>query len=655
MTTGVPSKIQRSRSEPVRIAYEGKQGPSDILNGERGTFEEVHSGPLGKRLYFGDNLRGLRTLLSDPGVKGKVTLVYIDPPFATQGTFLSRKQKKAYDDHLSGAGYVEYLRERLILLRELLSDKGSIYLHLDENMVFEMKLVMDEVFGCSNYRNIIVRKKCNPKNYTRKAYGNTADFILFYTRTEKYVWNRPVEPLSEESTKEYHYTEPETGRRYMKVPIHAPGTRNGSTGGLWRGMLPPPGKHWQYTPKTLDEMDARGEIFWSKNGNPRRKIYLDEHSGVGIQDIWLDFRDAHNQNIKITGYPTEKNPDLLRRIIGASSNPGDMLLDCFAGSGTTLAVADEMQRNWIGMDNSSEALSTILKRFELGLLPMGDYVKKGKKKKERTAQQPTLFDTLDEKTSSLTTVETVQHNPITDFAIFVDKATPSEVLSIITRWKRNNNYYPLQQTKALSGISEPPNFANICYQLHTQDKKLAKVIDSVGPCALARQHAGFDFLVDAIIGQQLSKNAADSIILRFRKLFPSGRAMPRKFLSLSREEVLSTGISKRKCDYIRDLAQKVDSKQLNLSQLQEENDAAVRRTLKNVKGISDWTADMYLLFGLARLDVFPAHDLALRKVMSTVYGLDVNDLEAAKKISEKWKPYRSVGSWYLYKFGNMRA
>jgi len=655
MTTGVPSKIQRSRSEPVRIAYEGKQGPSDILNGERGTFEEVHSGPLGKRLYFGDNLRGLRTLLSDPDVKGKVTLVYIDPPFATQGTFLSRKQKKAYDDHLSGAGYVEYLRERLILLRELLSDKGSIYLHLDENMVFEMKLVMDEVFGCSNYRNIIVRKKCNPKNYTRKAYGNTADFILFYTRTEKYVWNRPVEPLSEESTKEYHYTEPETGRRYMKVPIHAPGTRNGSTGGLWRGMLPPPGKHWQYTPMTLDEMDARGEIFWSKNGNPRRKIYLDKHTGVGIQDIWLDSRDAHNQNIKITGYPTEKNPDLLRRIIGASSNPGDMVLDCFAGSGTTLAVADEMQRNWIGMDNSSEALSTILKRFELGLLPMGDYVTKGKKKKERTAEQPTLFDTLDENTSLLTTVETTQHNPITDFAILVDKATPSEVLSIITRWKRNNNHYPLQQTKALSGISEPANFANICYQLHSQDKKLAKIIDSVGPCALVRQHAGFDFLVDAIIGQQLSKNAADTIILRFRKLFPSGRAMLRKFLSLSREEVLSTGISKRKCDYIRDLAQKVDSKELNLSQLQEENDAAVRRTLKNVKGIGDWTVDMYLLFGLARLDVFPAHDLALRKVMSTVYELDVNDLEAAKKISEKWKPYRSVGSWYLYKFGNMRA
>jgi adenine-specific DNA-methyltransferase len=91
----------------------------------------------------------------------------------------------------------------------------------------------------------------------------------------------------------------------------------------------------------------------------------------------MDFRDAHNQNIRITGYPTEKNPNLLRRIIGASSNPGDLVLDCFAGSGTTLATANDMQRNWIGVDSSPEALKTILARFENGLSPMGDYVKKG--------------------------------------------------------------------------------------------------------------------------------------------------------------------------------------------------------------------------------------------------------------------------------------
>jgi adenine-specific DNA-methyltransferase len=306
-------------------------------------------------------------------------------------------------------------------------------------MVFEMKLVMDEVFGSSCYRNLIVRKKCNPKNYTRKTYGNIADYILFYSKTDQYIWNRPVEPLSDESLKEYHYTESETGRRYMKVPVHAPGPRNGATGGTWRGMLPPPGKHWQYIPTTLDEMDARGEIFWSKNGNPRRKVYLDGHSGVGVQDIWLDFKDAHNQNIKITGYPTEKNPDLLCRIIGASSNPGDLVLDCYAGSGTTLAVGNEMQRNWIGIDNSLEALSAMLKRFQQGLLPMGDYVQECKVKKQSVFQQSTLFDTLCENTSSLASLRSAVHKPINDFTIFVERGESSEALSIIRTWQQGKN------------------------------------------------------------------------------------------------------------------------------------------------------------------------------------------------------------------------
>src|SRR5437763_14599679 len=106
-------------------------------------------------------------------------------------------------------------------------------------------------------------------------------------------------------------------------------------------MLPPPGKHWQFTPEKLEEMDRRGKIYWSPNGNPRRKIFLDESKGIPVQDLWLNYRDAHNQNIKITGYPTEKNPDILRRIIEASSDPGDLVLDCFAGSGTTLSVASE--------------------------------------------------------------------------------------------------------------------------------------------------------------------------------------------------------------------------------------------------------------------------------------------------------------------------
>ena len=139
-------------------------------------------------------------------------------------------------------------------------------------------------------------------------------------------------------------------------------------------MDPPPGKHWQYTPEKLDEMDARGEIYWSSNGNPRRKVYFDNSPGLAVQDIWTDFRDSVNQNDLITGYPTEKNPDILRRIIKASSDPGDFVLDVFCGSGTTLGVAEELNRNWIGVDSSKEAINACIKRFTNGLDAMGDFV-----------------------------------------------------------------------------------------------------------------------------------------------------------------------------------------------------------------------------------------------------------------------------------------
>ena len=316
-------------------------------------------------------------------------------------------------------------------------------------MVFQIKLVMDEVFGTANYRNTIIRKKCNPKNYTRKAYGNVADFILFYTKTDQYTWHRPVEPLTEQSAREYRYVEPETGRHYMKVPVHAPGKRNGASGEAWRGKLPPPGKHWQYTPQKLDAMDARGEIFWSESGNPRRKVYLDEHPGAGIQDIWLDFRDAHNQNIEITGYPTEKNPGLLRRIIEASSNPGDLVLDCYAGSGTTMAVADNLQRRWIGVDRSAEAISTIFERFERGLRPMGDYVARPIQSIP-TDNQPSLFDSLDGIPSPAPSDSRHVHPPITDFSIYVETGAQSVMLPLVDSWITRSRGTPPEQVLAVS-------------------------------------------------------------------------------------------------------------------------------------------------------------------------------------------------------------
>jgi adenine-specific DNA-methyltransferase len=431
MATGIPkakgqildksaksdSALEHVPSIDIKLSYEGKASELTILNTPPADLErdvgEGKSGNAPNRLYFGENLAVLAALALDPAVRGQVRVVYIDPPYATKSVFQSRQQADAYSDLLEGAHYIEFLRARLILLRELLANDGSIYVHLDDNMAFHAKAIMDEVFGRSNFRNWITRKKCNPKNYTRKTFGNVSDYILFYTKTSEYVWHRPVEEwTAQRAEKEYQYTEDKTGRIFKKVPIHAPGVRNGETGKSWRGIMPPPGKHWQYKPSTLDEMDARGEIYWSPTGNPRRKIFLDESKGIPVQDIWLDFKDAHNQNIHITGYPTEKNPALLRQIIGASSDEGDLVLDCFAGSGTTLEVAHQMDRRWIGIDNSPEAIRVMQQRFARGLEPMGDFVNT---KKNLIESEPDLFGASDQKSE---TKFARTHTAITDFEMW---------------------------------------------------------------------------------------------------------------------------------------------------------------------------------------------------------------------------------------------
>lgn len=393
----------------MSLSYEGKQSIDDILSTKRANLCSIWNGEKSQnlmRLYFGDNFPILASLIDDRTIKNKVRLVYIDPPFATNSVFQSRAQNDAYSDILTGTKYIEFLRKRLILIREILAEDGSIYVHLDENMAFHIKIILDEIFGKANFRNWITRKKCNPKNYTRKTYGNISDYILFYSKTDKYIWNRPYEPWElERINKEYQYMDKDTGRRYKKVPIHAPGIRNGETGKPWRGVSPPPGKHWQYIPSKLDELDAKGEIYWSPNGNPRRKIFFEDSKGIPVQDIWLDFMDAHNQNVKITGYPTEKNPNMLTRIIESSSNPGDLILDCFSGSGTTLSVASLLDRNWIGIDNSKEAIVSTLRRFVNGVDRMGDFVSESNNKIEKS-NVLTLFD------CSIETSKSAPYNPL---------------------------------------------------------------------------------------------------------------------------------------------------------------------------------------------------------------------------------------------------
>lgn len=373
----LPGVISEARSK-VHLAYENKVDERVILSktpADTVSLWKPNMNTRDNRLYYGDNAGILTMLMYDLSVKEKVDLIYIDPPFATNSVFKSRSRRDAYEDLQTGGRYIEFLRTRLIMLRELLSEQGSIYVHLDKNMIFHIKIVMDEVFGSANFRAFITRRKSNPKNYTRNTYGNVSDYILFYTKSDNYIWNRSYRAWApDRAEQEYPYVEENTGRRFKKVPIHAPGERNGDTGKPWRGMNPPRGKHWQYRRSTLDEMDARGEIYWSQNGNPRRKVYFDESKGVPVQDIWMDVKDPHNQNIRITGYPTEKPFQLLERIICASSNADSLVLDCFSGSGTTLDVASTTGRRWIGIDKSAEAIQTTLRRFRDGLQPMGDYV-----------------------------------------------------------------------------------------------------------------------------------------------------------------------------------------------------------------------------------------------------------------------------------------
>lgn len=321
-------------------------------------------------LIQNDNLQGLHYLL-DNGYAGKIDLVYIDPPFATGGNFTitdgrastisnSKKGKVAYTDVLQGSDFIEFLRERLILIKELLSDKGSIYLHIDYKIGHYVKVMMDEVFGIDNFRNDITRIKCNPKNFDRIGYGNIKDMILFYTKTSTPIWNEPRQPYTQQDIETLFAKVDKNGRRYTTVPIHAPGeTDNGESAQPFKGIFPPKGRHWRTDVATLEKWDAEGLIEWSENGNPRKKIYADEREGKRVQDIW-EFKDP-----MYPVYPTEKNSDLLELIIKTSSNPDSIVMDCFAGSGTTLKAAQKLGRTWIGIDQSELAIKTIREKLRI--------------------------------------------------------------------------------------------------------------------------------------------------------------------------------------------------------------------------------------------------------------------------------------------------
>lgn len=353
----------------MEFNYEGKQ-PRELILERALKHTPISIDSASPLLLKANNFDGLATLLVS-GLKGKIDLVYIDPPFNTKQDFtigegrvstVSRGAKAhvAYSDNMTMQEYIEFMRERLIIIHELLSEKGSIYVHIDVKTGHYLKIILDEVFGYENFKNDISRIKSNPKNFHRKAYGNQRDMLLFYSKNaSKNIFNNITTELSTADKERMFKKIAPDGRRYNTVPVHAPGESGGVTGGLWRDMMPPEGRHWRTDPSKLDSLDEQGLIEWSKNGVPRIKKYADEHTGKKIQDVWGSYIDP-----AYPLYPTEKNLKMLELIVAQSSAPNSIILDCFAGSGSTLLAASNLHRQWIGIDQSEFSIQVIRKRFK---------------------------------------------------------------------------------------------------------------------------------------------------------------------------------------------------------------------------------------------------------------------------------------------------
>ena len=354
----------------IRLDFDGRLPRDDILQ-KAHTLALNHPYTIpaeGNIIIHSENFLALSLLLRD--YSGKIDLVYTDPPFNTMQDFYisesransvsASKSRKAYADKMPPEKYLAFLRERLILIHELLSERGSIYLHIDCKTGHYIKIILDEIFGAGNFLNDIARVKSNPKNFRRKAWGNQRDMILFYAKNSGLnIWNDITSPLNaSEVSRLFPKTDAE-GRRYTTIPLHAPGeTRGGVTGQAWRNIPVPPGRHWRTDPAEFDRLDAQGLIEWSSSGNPRIIKYADKHKGAKIQDVWT-YKDPQSP-----AYPTEKNHDMLRLIVAQSSLPESIVLDPFAGSGASLLCAGELGRTFIGIDQSEEAVRVMRVRLE---------------------------------------------------------------------------------------------------------------------------------------------------------------------------------------------------------------------------------------------------------------------------------------------------
>ena len=336
------------------------------------------------KLIWGDNkliLSSLKNghLRAEIEAQGGLKLIYIDPPFDVGADFAmnisigddsfskrpSILEEIAYRDTWGkGAdSFIAMIYERLSLMRDLLAEDGSIYVHCDWRVNAYLRLVLDEVFGKENFRNEIVWRRSYSHNDGNK-FGVITDTIFWFSKSPNWLYNKIFIPRTEDETvQEYPYLDEVTGKRYKSVSMNAAGQGEPRIFGIQGLLSPPKGRHWIWTQDRIDKALTEGVIFFSSNGVPRYKQFASDIEGKQTQNLWSDFMAVSSQANELLGYPTQKPEALLERIIKASSNEGDLVADFFCGSGTTAAVAEKLGRKWIASDLGKFAIHTTRKRL----------------------------------------------------------------------------------------------------------------------------------------------------------------------------------------------------------------------------------------------------------------------------------------------------
>jgi site-specific DNA-methyltransferase (adenine-specific) len=356
------------------------------------------------QLYYGDNLEVLRDYIKDESVD----LIYLDPPFnsrqdynvlfkekdgsksssqimAFEDTWEWNTESKGMYEELVGRGdkvsdvmrafhtfihgsdmmaYLAMMAPRLIGLHRVLKVTGSIYLHCDPTASHYLKLLMDAIFGASNFRNEVVWQRTNAHN-TAKQYGRVHDVLLFYTKGDAYTWNSITTPFGKAQLK--RYKEGEDGRPCTGQDLTASRPNSSSGKWKWRGTMPPSNRGWGYELEQLEEWWEKGLILTRRDGSPRMdglKVYLDEKEGKNLQSVWTDIPRIPNTSPERLGYPTQKPEALLERIINSSSNEGEVVLDPFCGCDTAVAASQKLKRRWIGIDVTHLAIGLIKQRLQ---------------------------------------------------------------------------------------------------------------------------------------------------------------------------------------------------------------------------------------------------------------------------------------------------